>query len=119
MADIAQRIKTLKSIVIYGGGMAGTFLAKKLCQSFAVTLVDSNEYFEIPMATPRSMVDANFAEQAIIPFKHALPKVQHIQGHLMQLNPDYSGVVRPYILHLQEYLQKVGLYLLFRVPLRR
>ena len=94
MADIAQRIKTLKSIVIYGGGMAGTFLAKKLCQSFAVTLVDSNEYFEIPMATPRSIVDANFAEQAIIPFKHALPKVQHIQGHLMQLNPDYSGVVR-------------------------
>ncbi|WP_298143610.1 FAD-dependent oxidoreductase [uncultured Acinetobacter sp.] len=84
----------MKSIVIYGGGMAGTFLAKKLCQSFAVTLVDSNDYFEIPMATPRSIVDANFAEQAIIPFQQALPKVQHIQGHLIQLNPDYTGIVR-------------------------
>lgn len=54
--------------MIYGGGMAGTFLAKKLCKDFAVTLVDSNEYFEIPMATPRSIVEPNFAEQAMIPF---------------------------------------------------
>lgn len=80
--------------MIYGGGMAGTFLAKKLCKDFAVTLVDSNEYFEIPMATPRSIVEPNFAEQAMIPFSQALPQAKHLQGKLLELKPDYTGIVR-------------------------
>ncbi len=83
----------LKTIIIYGGGMAGTFLAKQLCQDFAVTLVDSNEYFEIPMATPRSIIQPTFAEAAIIPFAEALPQVKHIQGCLTKLHPDCSATV--------------------------
>lgn len=83
----------MKTITIYGGGMAGTFLAKQLCQEFAVTLVDSNQYFEIPMATPRSMIQPDFAERAIIPFTQALPEVKHIQGRLVQLEPDLSAIV--------------------------
>lgn len=83
----------MKTVLIYGGGMAGTFLAKKLATEFSVTLVDSNQYFEIPMATPRSIIQPDFAEAAIIPFQDALPNVQHIQGSLVELHADLSGTV--------------------------
>lgn len=83
----------MKTVIIYGGGMAGTFLAKHLATQFSVTLVDSNQYFEIPMATPRSIIQPDFAEAAIIPFQDALPNVQHIQGRLFELHSDLSATV--------------------------
>jgi apoptosis-inducing factor 2 len=80
---------TLQSIdtqvVIYGGGVAGALLAKALSGAFRVTLVDPNEYFEVPMATPRSLVKPEFAEQSIIPFAKALPRVNHVRGTLVEL----------------------------------
>ncbi|MBC9252824.1 NADH dehydrogenase [Pseudomonas alcaligenes] len=72
-------------VVIYGGGMAGAILAKELCSVAEVTLVDPNDYFEVPMAAPRSLVHPSFAEKAIVPFRQALPGVRHLRGKLTEL----------------------------------
>lgn len=80
-------------VVIYGGGMAGALLAKTLSPQYRIALVDPNEYFEVPMATPRSLVKPEFADRAIVPFANALPGVQHIRGALTELRTD-GGVVR-------------------------
>lgn len=81
------------SIVIYGGGVAGALLAKALSPAFKVTMVDPNEYFEVPMAVPRSLVRPEFAERAIIPFSVALPGVDHIRGTLLELRAE-GGLVK-------------------------
>lgn len=80
------------NVVIYGGGMAGALLAKALSPDVAVTLVDPLDYFEVPMAAPRSLVDAQFSERAIIPFCRALPQVKHVKGRLLTLSSS-GGVV--------------------------
>lgn len=80
-------------VVIYGGGMAGALLAKALSPQFRVALVDPNEYFEVPMAVPRNLIEPEFADGAIIPFARALPSVNHIRGTLTELRSD-CGVVR-------------------------
>ena len=77
-----------KQILIIGGGMAGAILAKDLANSHKVTLVDPNDYFEVPMAAPRSLVTPEFSEAAIIPFAKALPNVEVIRGALR----DFDGV---------------------------
>lgn len=82
-----------KHVVIYGGGVAGAMLAKTLSSSVQVTLVDPTDYFEVPMAATRSLVCPDFAEQAIVPFSVALPKVNHVQGRLVAMTP-VGGVIR-------------------------
>lgn len=82
-----------KQIVIYGGGMAGAFIAKQLADKAQITLIDPNEYFEIPMAAPRNLVQPDFANQSIISFQQGLPNVKHIRGKLIELNPDGTGLV--------------------------
>lgn len=79
-------------VIIYGGGMAGAILAKELSSLADVTLVDPNDYFEVPMAVPRSLVRPDFAEKAIVPFRQALPGVRHLRGMLTQLNEE-EGLV--------------------------
>lgn len=80
-------------VVIFGGGMAGALLAKGLSREFKVTLVDPNEYFEVPMSVPRSLVRPDFADGAIIRFADALPGVAHVRGALVELRPE-GGLVR-------------------------
>ncbi len=82
MPDSAQH----SQILIYGGGVAGAILAKQLSDSAAVALVDPHDYFEVPMAAPRNLVKPEFADQAIISFAQALPKVRHLQGKLIELD---------------------------------
>ncbi|GLJ23316.1 hypothetical protein SUGI_0441130 [Cryptomeria japonica] len=54
-----------KSVVIVGGGIAGANAAKAL-QDFAdVTLIDPKEYFEIPWAKLRCMVEPRFGERSV------------------------------------------------------
>ena len=82
-----------KQIIIYGGGMAGAMLAKALSAHWRVTLVDGNDYFEVPMAAPRSLVTPQFAEQSIIPFAQALPKASLVRGTLVEFDGT-SGLVK-------------------------
>ncbi|KAL3616058.1 hypothetical protein CASFOL_040352 [Castilleja foliolosa] len=61
-----------KRLVVVGGGVAGSLIAKSLQFHADVTLIDPKEYFEIPWASLRSMVDPSFAERSIIYHKEYL-----------------------------------------------
>ncbi|KAJ1440751.1 hypothetical protein SESBI_01824 [Sesbania bispinosa] len=52
-------------VVILGGGVAGSHVAKSPFHA-DVTLVDPKEYFEIPWANLRAMVEPSFAERSVI-----------------------------------------------------
>lgn len=55
-----------KRVVVIGGGVGGSLVAKSL-QSFAdVVLIDPKEYFEIPWASLRAMVEPSVAERSVI-----------------------------------------------------
>ncbi|KAJ4977667.1 hypothetical protein NE237_008447 [Protea cynaroides] len=58
-----------KKVVIVGGGVAGSILAKTLQVHADVTVIDPKEYFEIPWASLRSMVEPSFAKRSVI--RHA------------------------------------------------
>ncbi|MEX3950678.1 NAD(P)/FAD-dependent oxidoreductase [Paraburkholderia sp. EG287B] len=81
-----------KTVAIFGGGIAGASLARRLSPDYPVTLVDPLDYFEVPMSAPRSLVAPNFAEAAIIPFSAALPTVRHIRGRLIEWSADAAKV---------------------------
>lgn len=76
-----------KHLVVFGGGIAGAKLAKDLSARLRVTLVDPNDYFEVPMAAPRNLVKPGFADQSIIPFAKALPDVTFVRGKLVEMGP--------------------------------
>jgi NADH dehydrogenase FAD-containing subunit len=79
-------------IVIYGGGVAGISLAKKLSSQYSVALVEPRDYFEVPMSAPRSLVEPDFANKALISLKDALPKVNLIPGKLVELGKKSATV---------------------------
>ncbi len=74
-----------KSVAIYGGGVAGAVLANRLSRDFDVVLVDPHDFFEVPMAVPRNLVQPDFAEAAIVPFAQAMPSVRHEQAKLVRM----------------------------------
>ncbi|KAJ1440752.1 hypothetical protein SESBI_01825 [Sesbania bispinosa] len=55
-----------KKVVIVGGGVAGAVLAKTIQHHAHVTLIDPKEYFEIPWAALRGLVEPSFAERILI-----------------------------------------------------
>lgn len=55
-----------KRVVVVGGGVAGAQLAKTLQFSADLVLIDPKEYFEIPWANLRSMVEPSFAERTLV-----------------------------------------------------
>ncbi|TKY67022.1 Apoptosis-inducing factor-like A [Spatholobus suberectus] len=55
-----------KKVVIVGGGVAGAVLAKTIQHQANVTLIDPKEYFEIPWASLRGLVEPPFAERIVI-----------------------------------------------------
>lgn len=81
-----------KRVVIFGGGMAGVQLAKDLGKDVKVTMVDPNDYFEVPMAAPRSLVQPEFAEQSIISYAAALPHVELVRGALVEMSASAGDV---------------------------
>ncbi|PSS04994.1 Apoptosis-inducing factor like [Actinidia chinensis var. chinensis] len=55
-----------KRVVVIGGGVAGSVVAKALQEHSNVVLIDSKEYFEVPWASLRSLVEPSFAERSVI-----------------------------------------------------
>lgn len=84
--------RAARGVVIYGAGAAGAVLAKQLSRDLKVTLVDPLDYFEVPMAAPRALVDPTIAEKSIIPLAQALPSVDFVQARLVEMRAD-GGVV--------------------------
>ncbi|KAJ8460380.1 hypothetical protein OPV22_033306 [Ensete ventricosum] len=55
-----------RRVVVVGGGVAGAMLAKHMQFDADVVLIDSKEYYEVPWARNRSMVEPTFAERSLI-----------------------------------------------------
>ncbi|KAK8479624.1 hypothetical protein V6N13_030943 [Hibiscus sabdariffa] len=55
-----------KRVVIVGGGIAGSLLAKTIQFNADLTLIDPKEYLEITWANLRSMVEPSFADRSVI-----------------------------------------------------
>ncbi|WOL19747.1 apoptosis-inducing factor [Canna indica] len=53
-------------LVVVGGGVAGAFLAKEMQFVADVVLIDPKEYYEIPWAELRSMVEPSFTKRSLI-----------------------------------------------------
>lgn len=66
----------MATVVIVGGGIGGSFLAKQLQDHCNVVLIDPKEYLEIPYAELRSMVEPSFAEKSIINHTDYLSKAR-------------------------------------------
>ncbi|TVU33441.1 hypothetical protein EJB05_25258 [Eragrostis curvula] len=59
-------------VVVVGGGVAGSLLAKTMQGHADVVLLDPKDYLEIPWAELRSMVEPSFAERSLIYHKDYL-----------------------------------------------
>jgi apoptosis-inducing factor 2 len=77
-----------KHVVIFGGGVAGSLLAKALLGQAKVTLIDPHDYFEVPMAAPRALVEPMLGYDAIMRYADILPEVEHVQGRLLTADAD-------------------------------
>ncbi|XP_057819031.2 uncharacterized protein LOC131032120 [Cryptomeria japonica] len=69
-----------KRVVIVGGGVAGANTAKALENHADVTLIDPKEYFEIPWARLRCMVEPSFAERSVFLHSEYLKKTTLIMS---------------------------------------
>ncbi len=73
-----------QKVLIIGGGIAGTTLAKELIkgkQPVSITLVEPREYFEVPFAQLRGLTDPEgFAREIRKPLGDLLPDVNIVQG---------------------------------------
>lgn len=68
----------MATVVIVGGGIAGSLLAKYLQDHCNVVLIDQKEYLEIVYAELRSMVEPSFANKSVISHFEYIPKVRLI-----------------------------------------
>ncbi|CAM6016516.1 unnamed protein product [Sphagnum balticum] len=69
-----------KRIVVVGGGVAGSTVAKSFDSEADVTLIDPKDYFEIPYAALRCTVEPKFAERAIVKHTEYLKKAKLVQS---------------------------------------
>ncbi|KAF5446325.1 hypothetical protein F2P56_031960 [Juglans regia] len=74
----AEKEGAKKRVVVVGGGVGGSVLAHSLQSVVDVVLIDQKEYYEIPWASLRSMVEPSFAERSVINHSDYLPSVQII-----------------------------------------
>ncbi|XP_021901496.1 apoptosis-inducing factor 2-like isoform X1 [Carica papaya] len=75
-----------KRVVVVGGGIAGSLIAKSLQFVASVTLIDPKEYFEITWAKLRSMVEPSFAERSVINHKDYLTNGQIITANAINIS---------------------------------
>jgi len=75
-------------VVVAGGGLAGHRVAFALQHEAAVTLIDPKDFFEVPMAAPRMLVEPRRAADAIIPFADFLPRVKHLRDKVLAVDRD-------------------------------
>ncbi|KAK1568476.1 hypothetical protein Q3G72_025000 [Acer saccharum] len=78
MASVERSEEQKKKVVVIGGGVGGSFLAYNIQHCADVVLIDQKEYFEVPWANLRSMVDPSFAARSVINHIDYLTKVKII-----------------------------------------
>lgn len=77
-----------KKVVVIGGGVAGSLVSKSLQFDSDLTLIDPKEYFEIPWASLRAMVEPSFAERSVIHHKDYLMNGRLITSRAINIKDD-------------------------------
>ncbi|KAL6500075.1 hypothetical protein OROGR_027985 [Orobanche gracilis] len=67
-------------VVVVGGGVAGSLIAKTLQDHADVYLIDLKEYYEISWTSLRSKVEPSFAERTLINHSDYVPNARVITG---------------------------------------
>ncbi|GAA0170355.1 oxidoreductase [Lithospermum erythrorhizon] len=75
-----------KRVVIVGGGLAGSVLAKSLQDVAEVYLIDPKEYFEVAWASLRCMVEPSFAEKTLINHNEYAPNAHIITSPAISIS---------------------------------
>lgn len=76
----------MKQIVIIGGGFAGTTAARELEDSFAVTLIDTKNYFEFTPGILRTVVDTSHMRKIQSLHNHYLHRTRIIAGKVISVS---------------------------------
>jgi len=71
-----------KSVVIVGGGFAGSTVARALEDQFEVTLIDTKKYFEFTPSVLRALVEPGHAKIIQRPHLHYLQKANFIHDQV-------------------------------------
>ncbi|KAK4369606.1 hypothetical protein RND71_013398 [Anisodus tanguticus] len=75
-----------RRVVVIGGGVAGSLVAKSLQFDADLTLIDPKDYFEIPWASLRATVEPSFAERSLIHHKDYLANGRFVVSEVTNIN---------------------------------
>ncbi len=56
-------MKSMKRVVIVGGGFAGAYVARNLEKKFDVVLIDTKDYFEFTPSILRTIINPDHAKK--------------------------------------------------------
>ncbi|KAK9170314.1 hypothetical protein Syun_002454 [Stephania yunnanensis] len=74
-----------KVVVVVGGGVAGGLVARLLQFHADVFLIDPKEYFEIPWASLRAMVEPSFGERSVFNHNEYLTNGRIVTSHVINI----------------------------------
>ncbi len=69
-----------KRLVVIGGGFAGAMIARRLQRDFAVTLIDSKDYFEFTPGVLRCLVEPAHIRRVQVLHTHYLREAKVVRG---------------------------------------
>ncbi|GAB4824623.1 hypothetical protein Ancab_007496 [Ancistrocladus abbreviatus] len=75
-----------RRVVVVGGGVAGSLIARSLQFDADLTLVDSKEYFEIPWASLRAKVEPTFGKRSVIDHRDYLNNARIIASRAVNIS---------------------------------
>eukprot|EP00246_Nothoceros_aenigmaticus_P008818 TRINITY_DN2390_c0_g1_i1.p1 TRINITY_DN2390_c0_g1~~TRINITY_DN2390_c0_g1_i1.p1 ORF type:complete len:354 (-),score=66.34 TRINITY_DN2390_c0_g1_i1:317-1378(-) len=78
-----------KKVVVVGGGVGGSLVAKKLELVADVTLIDPKDYFEVPYAGLRVIVEPEFAEKSTFLHSEYLKTATHVLGSASSVSDEH------------------------------
>ncbi|KAF3342083.1 apoptosis-inducing factor 2 isoform X1 [Carex littledalei] len=97
MEQVANKTK---NVVVIGGGVAGSLLAKSIQFHSNLVLIDPKEYYDIPWTDNRSRVEPTFAEKALIKHSEYLSNGTIINSRAIDITATEvftdEGLVVPY-----------------------
>ncbi|MEK6886273.1 MAG: FAD-dependent oxidoreductase [Nanoarchaeota archaeon] len=79
----------MKKIIIIGGGFAGSYAAKKLEDSFDVTLIDTKSYFEFTPGILRTIIEPKHLSKLQILHKNYLKNTKIITVKVSKIEEKY------------------------------
>jgi len=75
----------MKRVVVIGGGFAGACVAKNLEKEFAVTLIDTKDYFEFTPSILRTIVEPGHVKKIQVLHLHYLKRAKVVYGTVQEV----------------------------------